>query len=154
MNISLDFTQCNQQRWALYICCCCTDTKSREKWKCMLVLTRMLPGCVWDWSRPTLWLLPREILRADWCLVARRLGHLGRGRHCCGRILIWVTGMVRKVQESIHSDINNSTVLQRGKKNDVLTKKKEKYFHTDSTETALYLNVVKILFTPWRAKHR
>lgn len=33
---------------------------------------------MWDWSRPTLWLLQKEILRADWRLVARRLGDLVR----------------------------------------------------------------------------
>lgn len=75
-----------------------------------------LPGCVWDWSHPTLWLLLREILRADWCLVARRLGHLGRGRHCWGRILIWVTGMARKVQGNIRSDKNDLTMSQRQKR--------------------------------------
>lgn len=71
----------------------------------------VLPGCVWDWSRPTLWLLQREILGADWCLVARRLGHLGRGRHCCRRIRSRVTGMVRKVQERafIHISIISHT---------------------------------------------
>lgn len=74
-----------------------THKAERNESVCWL-LTRVLPGCVWDWSRPTLWLLLREILRADWCLVARRLGHLGKGRHCWGRILIWVTGMGRKVQ--------------------------------------------------------
>lgn len=68
--------------------------------KCPLVLSHVLPGCVWDWSHPTLWLLQTEILRADWCLVARRLGHLGRGRRCCREIWSWVTGMVGRVQES------------------------------------------------------
>lgn len=46
------------------------------------VAVPVLPGCVWDWSHPTLWLLRTEIPRADWCLVARRLGHLGRRRRC------------------------------------------------------------------------
>lgn len=147
MNISLDFTQYNQQRRALRICCCCTDTKSRKKWKCMLVLTRMLPGCVWDWSRPTLWLLLREILRADWCLVARRLGHLGRGRHCCRRILIWVTGMVRKVQESIHSDINNSTVLQRGKKTQCVNKKRKIFSHRQQKDSIVLKCCQNIIYT-------
>lgn len=76
-----------------------------------VVLSHVLPGCVWDWSRPTLWLLQREILRADWCLVARRLGHLGRGRHCCRGTWSRVTAMVKKVQESIHPDKIYSTSI-------------------------------------------
>lgn len=91
--------------------------KARKEWKCTSVLTRVLPGCVWDWSHPTLWLLLREIPRADWCLVARRLGHLGRGRHCWGRILIWVTAMGRKVQGNIRSGSNHFTVSLSKKNN-------------------------------------
>lgn len=97
----------NRMTWDKHTSCCWADTQSRKNWQCMLVLTRVLPGCVWDWSHPTLWLLLREILRADWCLVARRLGHLGRGRHCWGRILIWVKEMDRKVQGNILPDCNH-----------------------------------------------
>lgn len=92
----------------LCFCCgCFIAHKTIGSKKC---LRRLLPGCVWDWSNPTPWLLQREILRADWCLVARRLDHLGRGRHCCRRILNLSYWYVRKFQDGIHSHINNTTV--------------------------------------------
>lgn len=99
----------NRTRRDKHIFCCWADTQSGTKWQCVSLLTRVLPGCVWDWSHPTLWLLLREIPRADWCLVARRLGHLGRGRHCWGRILIWVTATDRKVQGNIRSHSHRFT---------------------------------------------
>lgn len=71
----------SRMTWNTHFIYAVARTKQKEM-KVMLVLTRVLPGCVWDWSHPTLWLLLREILRADWCLVARRLGHLERGRQC------------------------------------------------------------------------
>lgn len=95
--MSLGFSVCNENKLFIFFCCF---------WFCVVIQkypwvpSHVLPGCVWDWSHPTLWLLQTEILRADWCLVARRLGHLGRGRHCCREIWSRVTGMVGKVRES------------------------------------------------------
>lgn len=69
-------------------------------------MSHVLPGCVWDWSHPTPWLLQREISGADWCLVARRLAHLGKGRQCCRGIWSCVTRMLQERQrESIHVSI-------------------------------------------------
>lgn len=76
-------------------------TQNRMEEKLQKAVSCVVPGCVWDWSRPTLWLLRREILCADWCLVARRQSHLGRSRHCCRWIWSWVIRMEQQGSEEV-----------------------------------------------------